>query len=727
MLRLTVVSFLFLFFPNQLLAQSVQLRQGIKFSSNSKVKTGTYRLTPSSGDTVPILIIEGSDITIDFNQATLQGSGDLQHPDTYKGIAVEVRNGRNITIRNLNVRGYKIALLARNVEGLLIENSDFSYNYRPRLLSTQQKEDISDWLSYHHNENDEWMRYGAGLYLVNCNKARIQRCKITANQNALLMRNCNDAIIASNDFSFNSGLGIGMYRCSRNNILYNRLVFNIRGYSHGVYQRGQDSAGILVFEQCNNNLFYKNNVTHGGDGFFLWAGQTTMDTGDGGCNDNFLLSNDFSYAATNGIEFTFSRNRISGNRIFECEHGIWGGYSYHTVINGNRFRNNKIGIAIEHGQDNTISYNLFDRDRQAIRLWANASQPSDWGYALKRDTKSRNYSIISNSFNRNNTALNLASTSALHIFSNTFSGCETIYKTDEAVSIDSTMYYGLLEEVEKDSIAIIPEVTATDPFAGTAAWAGRKNIRMTEWGPYNFNYPFVWHKNPTDTSGWMEFEVLGPKGNWAVKNNTGLDSISVLKGSIPGSIRARKIESAGGEEDIHLQLEFKGTAFTNEFGEKIGAGKKQLFQFRRFFQPFDWEVLWYTLDTAYYNPLKEPGLFAPTVRMAPVKTEKVKELDYKWWGGLKLEDRTLTQFMMIASTQVSRGGELELLVTWQGAVRVYIDGKLVLDAWRLENGGGDSAFSRRFKSQLNEGQHIRIEYLGFSQFTALGLKFVPAN
>ena len=32
--------------------------------------------------------------------------------------------------------------------------------------------------------------------------------------------------------------------------------------------------------------------------FFLWAGQTTMDTGEGGCNDNTLIDgNDFSYAS----------------------------------------------------------------------------------------------------------------------------------------------------------------------------------------------------------------------------------------------------------------------------------------------------------------------------------------------------------------------------------------------------------------------------------------------
>jgi parallel beta-helix repeat protein len=112
-----------------------------------------------------------------------------------------------------------------------------------------------------------------------------------------------------------------------------------------------------------------------------------MDSGKGGCNDNVLQGNDFSYAPTNGIEVTFSRNIISGNRIFECDHGIWGGYSYNTVIAGNQFRQNRIAIAIEHGQENEIHHNIFHENNEAIRLWANKEQPADWGYAKNRDTE----------------------------------------------------------------------------------------------------------------------------------------------------------------------------------------------------------------------------------------------------------------------------------------------------------------------------------------------------
>ena len=322
-------------------AQELPLVKGMKITKSTKIKKGTYKIDASAISGSSVITITGNDITIDFNNALLKGSNRKINPDEFFGVGIVIKNSKNVTIKNLKASGYKVALMATNSEKLTLENCDLSYNYRQHLNSTQEKEDISDWMSYHQNEKDEWLRYGAAIYLRGCNFVTIKNCKVTGGQNALMMTECNDGMIYNNDFSFNSGIGIGMYRSSRNSIMYNRIIFNVRGYSHGVYNRGQDSAGILVYEQSSNNLFYKNNVTHGGDGLFLWAGQTTMDSGKGGCNDNVIMRNDFSYAPTNGVEATFSRNTISYNRIFECDHGIWGGYSYESNINNNNFRNNQ--------------------------------------------------------------------------------------------------------------------------------------------------------------------------------------------------------------------------------------------------------------------------------------------------------------------------------------------------------------------------------------------------
>ena len=172
---------------------------------------------------------------------------------------------------------------------------------------------------------------GAGIYLADSDGAEIDHTTIVQGQNGLMLARSSGAKVWNNTFSFLSGIGIGLYRASANTIMHNRIDWCVRGYSHTFYNRGQDSAGILIYEQSNHNVVAFNSVTHDGDGLFLWAGQSTMDTGQGGANDNVVFDNDFSFAPTNGIEATFSRNVLYGNRVEECWHGLWGGYSFDSV------------------------------------------------------------------------------------------------------------------------------------------------------------------------------------------------------------------------------------------------------------------------------------------------------------------------------------------------------------------------------------------------------------
>ena len=561
----------------------ISLKKGMKITQSTIVKKTVYKLNGDTSLEKGVIEITGNDIVVDFKNATIIGSNDKKGPDQLYGLAILIK-GNNITIKNLVAKGYKVALRAKDVKGLILENCDFSYNYRQHLKSTQEKEDISDWVSYHHNENDEWLQYGAAMYLRGCNNATIGNCKVTGGQNALMMMECNNGIIYNNDFSFNSGVGLGMYKCSFNKVLYNKINFNVRGYSQGVYNRGQDSAGILVYEQSNDNLFYKNSVTHGGDGFFLWAGQTTMDTGKGGCNDNVLMDNDFSYAATNGIEVTFSRNKIIHNRIFECDNGIWAGYSFDTDISSNQFRFNHTGIAIEHGLNNKIHHNLFFEDKKAVRLWSRKEQPAEWGYIKYRDTRSANYIFVGNSFNRHPVVFDLSRTDSLKIFENRISLSDLDFKLDSTVTnIDTTFDEELAYQLSEDYKPDIPSVQKpNDPFKGAGRLAGRKNIMVTEWGPYNFSYPLIWNTNPGDTSGLMQFDVLGPKGKWKIISMKGLQTVSIKSGSFPVKITAQKAKNIA--IDIEIAAEYLGEGFIDQFGKKIAAGRPYRFFFKKRFQ-----------------------------------------------------------------------------------------------------------------------------------------------
>ena len=712
-----------LLFFMQSYGQEKALVKGMKIGKSMKTKKQVYKLDASVKMDDGVIIIEGNNIVVDFNNAVLKGSNNKKNPDEFYGVAVFIKGGKNITIKNLKAKGYKVALLARNVSNLTIDNCDFSYNYRQRLNSTQEKEDIADWMSYHQNEKDEWLRYGAAMYLRNCIYAVVKNTKVTGGQNALMMTNSNSGKIYNNDFSFNSGIGLGMYRCSFNTIAYNKINFNVRGYSDGVYNRGQDSAGILVYEQSNGNYFYKNSVTHGGDGFFLWAGQSTMDKGQGGCNDNVLVKNDFSYAPTNGIEATFSRNVFTGNKIFECDHGIWGGYSYNSIISGNQFRNNRIGIAIEHGQENEIHHNIFFRDKEAIRLWGRKDQPDDWGYAKNRDTRSRDYIITNNNFNGNNLVMSINRTENLNVFDNTYAGYTDLFKIDSSVTgFDTTFNDEIATKYNADTTELIPDIAApNDPFKGNNVLAGRKNILMTELGPYDFQSPLIWNTNPTDTTSLMKFDLLGPKGKWKIKSFKGVKDISLMSGEFPVSVTATKITAS--KTDIVIELEYAGSAITTPLGQTIVKGLPYLFSYKKFFLPVDFTVNWYSYDFKNHDPIKTGQIIPPNYRLKAFKTENTNKLDYAWWGGIKTDEGQVKNFVTSASGSADfEKGNYELGVTWDDAVRVYLDGKLIIDEWNPSLYKFDESPHKTIKLQLDGKHYITVEHVELGGFATLSLK-----
>src|ERR1043165_4974937 len=391
-----------------LLAQGpVVLTPGMVITRSVRVAPRVYRFTGAP------IVIRGDNSTVDFVGATLQGPDSTADPDQAVDTAIVVDGGHNVRITRAKVHGYKLGILARRTAGLTIDGSDLSRNWKPRLFSLVEHESLVDWLSFHHNENREWLRFGAAIYLEDVTGAQLRGNVAVGGMNALLLVRTTAAMIRDNNFSFNSGLGIGLYRSSHDSIIHNQLDFNVRGYSHRFYTRGQDSADLLLFEQSDSNVVLANSMTHGGDGIFLWAGQTTMDSGTGGANDNLFYNNDVSYSTANGVEATFSRNRIIANRAWGNEYGVGGGYSYETEISHTAFALNRAGVAIGPAQASVIAGNRSDRDSTAISLWADSIAPSDWGYPKHHDTRSRDYVIGGNESVGNTTVLKIRNTSGI--------------------------------------------------------------------------------------------------------------------------------------------------------------------------------------------------------------------------------------------------------------------------------------------------------------------------
>ena len=737
----------------------IEPRAGLVITSSVAIKPGTYRL-PATGE-APLITIRGSNIVVDFQGVTLEGSDPASDPDGYAGTAVMIEGGEHVTVRNAVIRGYKIAIRARGSRNLTLAHNDLSHNWKQRLWSLREHESLLDWMSYHQNDKDEWLQFGGAMYLVDCNGARIERNTVRQGQNALMVTRSSGLSIVNNDFSFNSSLGIGLYRVSNSRILHNKIDWNVRGYSHGYYNRGQDSAGILMYEQSSDNVVAYNSVTHSGDGLFLWAGQSTMDTGKGGANDNLFYRNDFSHAPTNGIETTFSRNYFIENRVEENWHGVWGGYSFNSVFDGNRFARNDEAIAIEHGQENRIRNNVFDGDRKAIRLWANETQDPNWGYPKNRDTRSRNYDISYNRFNGHETALEIDDTVDIAMRGNTFDKVASRLLTTGTTDRVAVSIPGISVLRDPPPLVAVPAPLddGIDAMIPQGARRGREFIIVDEWGPYDFLSPKITVAGimgqasarpvPISRAGgglnadaidWIDpnrpfplgglgayrsnaagepinLRVLGPAGRWTVARVTG-GTLSAQSGTVPGDVTLTPASDAA---DVRVDLTYTGAEVITPRGARIPAGQPHVFSFIRIDPPVQWTARWYAWTEAS-DPIAAPDAFRKVLDGAPALTEQPRHLDFISGRALR-PGLPADRVAMVAEGRVTLpagpAGSWQLRVISDDGVRVWVDGALVVDNWDVHGTELDTA------ALAGGVHHLKVEYFEATGWAEFRLEFAP--
>jgi len=375
-----------------------------------------------------------------------------------------------------------------------------SDNFRQRLRSTSAAEAEGDWLDPHHDDDGQWFRdYGAGVFVEDARDVTVRGCRARRVQNGLVLERVVRAQVYDNDFSFLSGWGIALWRSSDNVLSRNACDFCIRGYSHGVYNRGQDSAGILLFEQSSRNLIAENSATHCGDGFFSFAGQEALggvpppvadfDHVGRGCNGNQIWGNDFSHAAAHGLEITFSfgnvivGNQFTGNAI--C--GIWAGYSRATTILANRFVENGLsgnglergGVNIEHGQHNTIQGNAFARNACGVHLWWDEdAHLAELAWVRANGAESRDERVLANTFSEDTVGIELGGPTRVGLAENRFERCPHTLKKAPAAEVAQAPRPDASSNPTRGT-----PLGLTRPVGARAQLGGREAIRIDEWGP----------------------------------------------------------------------------------------------------------------------------------------------------------------------------------------------------------------------------------------------------
>jgi len=454
--------------------------------------------------------------------------------------------GDDVSIAGGRVSGFRVGLEAIRTDGLAIVGLELEDGLRQRLRSTPQAEATIDWLWPHGNDAGEWSdRYGAALRVVDARDVSLREITVRDWQNGLMLERVTDSVVADCDASFLSGWGLALWRVERTLVARNAFDFCIRGYSHGVYNRGQDSAGILMFEQCSDNVLVRNSATHGGNGFFAFAGREAL--GDvpeeqrrpaawyrgRGNRGNLLAENDFSHAAAHGLELTFSfDNRISANRMVgNAICGVWAGFSQGTTIDRNVLEGNgeagygleRGGVNVEHGSGNLVARNAFADNACGVHLW---NDPAEGLYALPwgraNDPGSRDNAVVDNVFRGDETAIHLRDNGSVVLAGNRFEDVGTELDADEA----SGAAIVRPADAESDPDAALPEPPppvdvdailraagigpGRDPRGARADLGGREAIVMETHGPWDHEGLLLRRVERSDL--YDAWQVLGPDG-----------------------------------------------------------------------------------------------------------------------------------------------------------------------------------------------------------------------
>jgi len=709
-------------------------RDNVEITQSCTIKIAAVPI--ADADNNGVIHVTADNITVDFANQKLRGAKSDQLPDAFTGIGVTI-SGRNVTLTGANISGYKVGIHALKADGLTITNGDVSGNFQQHLKSTPAAEDGSDWLWPHANDQHEWMNnYGAGICIEDSKGVTLHDITAHHGQNGIVLDRVNDSKVYDCDCSFLSGWGLAMWRSNRNVISRNAFDFCVRGYSHGVYNRGQDSAGILMFEQCCQNTIVENSVTHGGDGFFGFAGKEALGEvnpladiewyKERGCNENLIFANDFSDAVAHGLELTFSfKNRVMQNTFrSDAICGIWGGYSQHMLIRYNQFDSDgdmgygaeRGGIGIEHGSDNTIVLNTFTKNPCAIRLWWDQDAElakSPWAKA--NGVLSRDYRILFNEFQQNQIAVQLEQSSATIVNGNRGAfehGALPDIQADE-ISRKTITYDASAEDPGPEGIAGYGMAGVGKPVDARMELRGREHIIITEWGPYDWQSPYL---QRIDHAGKQHtYRLLG--GNVQLNERAihveGEADASVDHDRVTITPHAVGTGSAGTITPYTMSTDISGTHLVRQ-GTLIDAlWNIQVFPYQT--DPRQNLDAWHAEAKAGAIAFTAPTLDLPYGNNGPSQLN----LDPKVTAANLPKDH----FGTMANTTITMpAGQWRIKTISDDGIRLWLNDTLVIDDWTHH---GPTPHDYEFKMDQPKAVLVRVEHFELDGFAVLKVDFEP--
>ncbi|WP_419191241.1 NosD domain-containing protein [Saltatorellus ferox] len=640
---------------------------------------GSYLRDRRESDPAALHFADLDGLTLDFTGVELRGQAPDADLDAATGVGIRLLNCKNVTLKGATLGGYKVCLALDGCSNVTIQDVTCDAWFGQRLRSTRFSEDLTDWLRPHENDAGEWERqYGAGISVSRTSGATIRGCRGRRGQNGILLTRVKDSKVYDNDFSFLSGWGLGMYRATGNTVSHNVFDYCVRGFSDNVYWRGQDSAGILMFESCSNNVIAMNSATHGGDGVFLYAGNDIVERGLAGAtgsDNNIFYKNDLRFSVANSIEATFSRgNAILSNDLSGShQHGVWGGYSSEMIIMGNRI-DDTIGaaITIEHGQDCVISGNHIAQNEVGVELyWDPDPALVEGPFGRQHETASRDHWILQNVFEANVLDLVVRQTRGLVFHGNEYSpGTREPYfegiSADADATLDPTTVQRWLDALDGSYPSGNLSDSTLDPWIGNQPELVQK---WSAWKPATFpGSQEIDAEKRDEFGGGLESIVMGPWGPWDFRS---------------GAPRPAEVKAGG--------LLAQST----------------------------WNATWFHWKPNESDPRTSERAWRGRAN-SPILRAEVDSFTNPW---VTDENRRLIGndfFGLFGATNLilDKAGKFDLSVVSDDGIRVFVDEELVIEDWTLHAPKRDER-----TIELARGEHIiRFEYFQIQGAAALVLE-----
>jgi hypothetical protein len=234
---------------------------------------------------------------------------------------------------------------------------------------------------------------------------------------------------------------------------------------------------------------------------------------------------------------------------------------------------------------------------------------------------------------------------------------------------------------------------------------GRKFILVDEWGPFDFRRPIA--TIDTAAGNLYSLVLIGPSGDWKISKMEGVKTVSAKKGTVPATIT---VERDPKSDAVFIEFEYSSPqAIRTVFGEIVPTGKVYKFDFQRFEKKMEWHVKFFN-----YDSIPSPETFTAK---SPIHEIRKESLAFAWWGS-PAESVYEDKFATLSTTNIDIApGEYTLELTSDDGVRLYLDGKLLIDNWDVHEPETDE-----ITVKLGGRHSIRIEHFDAGGFAALDFR-----